>query len=676
MKIQYRPDIDGLRALAVVSVLFYHLDFGLFSGGFTGVDIFFVISGYLITSIIVKERHTNRFSFAAFYERRIRRILPAYFVMLIFTTIGGLLIYAPETMNQYGRAMRYTLVFISNLLFAREVNYFDQSFNDSPLLHTWTLSVEEQFYLLWPVILVLAGRYLFKRKFKLFFILLMAISLAVSEIFTFIQPKLSFYMIYSRAWEFGAGALIALPTLPEIQGKRKIEILSSAGFGALLVSIFLLDDTFRFPGLSAAFSVIGTTLIIYSGKNEYRGRAHKLLSLRPLLFIGLISYSLYLYHWPLITFAKYYLDRNLLLYEATLIVFVSFLLSYASYRFVETPFRTKKDVRKNRQPLPRKVVFIMTALVIFCFLQAAQKTENSGGFPTRFPEIDQIDLYSGNPLRKDCHLSQSDILPENKEICSRNYGRKKALIWGDSHANHYSQALDEWARKNKVNLRQITKSACVPLHGDFDIYLLKEEKRYEKYESCRTFNEKIMKLIDHDSIDIVIIGGRWSGYLPETTSIKDDEKPGLYFLDKNHNVPSQTSTEKIFRKNFSQMVATLRQKNIDVILLGQAPVFTKNPVECYFKNITPLKKILEQTSNTSNRCQNTRKEINAQVNKSHTFLSRLAQQDGVHYFDPVPELCDATQCSALQNGKILYRDTQHLNSAGFTFLQRPLAEKL
>ena len=674
MQIQYRPDIDGLRAVAVVSVLFYHLDFSVFSGGFTGVDIFFVISGYLITSIIVKELAAKRFSFAVFYERRIRRILPAYFFLLVFTTLGGYLIYAPETMNQYGRAMRYSLVFISNLLFAREVDYFDKSFNDSPLLHTWTLSVEEQYYLIWPLILLLAGRYLFHRNFKSFFILLITGSLAISEILTFILPKLSFYMIYSRAWEFGAGAFIALPAIPVLQSKKIVEIMSAIGFGAILVSIFLLHDTLRFPGLTATFSVIGTALIIYSGKHHHRCFIHRMLSIQPLLFIGLISYSLYLWHWPIITFTKYYLRRDLHLNEVFLIILVSLFVAYVSYRFVETPFRKKRRAAENNQKSSGKKIFIITSLIIFCFLQVAKAIERTGGFPSRFPEINQADLYFGNPLRKDCHLSQSETLPKNKEKCSRNYGRKNALIWGDSHANHYSMALDKWARENKVNLRQSTKSACVPLYGDFDIYLLKD-RRYEKYESCREFNENIFQLIDKDSIDIVIIGGRWSGYLPDSLT-REEEKPGLYLLDHRSNSPSPANTETIFRQNFSKMVAKLREKNVQVILLGQVPVFTQNPIECYFTNITPMKKFLSQPSARENSCEMTRDEINRQVSKSHTFLSRLAEQDGVSFFNPLDEICDESSCRALQNGKIIYRDTQHLNSAGFAFLQKPLADKL
>jgi len=670
MQIKYRSDIDGLRAIAVLSVLFYHLDFSLFSGGFSGVDVFFVISGYLITSIIAKELDIGQFSFASFYERRIRRILPAYFFLLICTTLGSFLIYTPETMVQYGRAMRYTLVFISNLLFAREVNYFDTSFNNSPLLHTWTLSVEEQFYLIWPILLMLSWKYLSRRKFTPLLISLLLCSFIASEILLFTLPKLSFYMLYSRTWEFGAGALLALSILPRLHSKKKVEFFSFLGLILLGLSFVGLNDTVRFPGLYAAFSVVGTTLIISTGQGLHKGYVHRFLSFKPLVFIGLISYSLYLWHWPLITYAKYYLSRNLSLYESFLIIITSLLTATFSYKFIETPLRkTRKSPGKPKKKASKKI-FLLVAVIIVAFVKLATTIEKTGGFPARFPEIHQTDLYSVNPLRKDCHLSQSETIPENREICSRNYGKKKALIWGDSHADHYSLALDDWARKNSISLRQITKSACVPLAGDFDIYLLKENKHYEKYTSCSVFNKNILHLIDQDSIDIIVISGRWSGYLPEET------EPGLYLLDNTHPTPSQANTEAIFKENFSQMINTLVKKQKEVILLGQVPPFTKNPAECFYKNITPIRNFLQSRSDTNSQCYLTREKAEREVEKANIFFRQLAEMDGVQFFNPLDRICDKNSCSALQEGKILYRDKHHLNNAGSIFLRKSLAEKI
>jgi peptidoglycan/LPS O-acetylase OafA/YrhL len=670
MQIKYRSDIDGLRALAVLSVLFYHLDFSLFSGGFSGVDVFFVISGYLITSIIAKELDTGQFSFSAFYERRIRRILPAYFFLLISTTLASFLIYTPETMVQYGRAMRYTLVFISNLLFAREVNYFDTSFNNSPLLHTWTLSVEEQFYLIWPVILVLSWKYLSRRKFSPLLIFLLISSFIASEILLFTLPKLSFYMLYSRAWEFGAGALLALSIFPRIHSKKSLELFSFLGFILLCVSFMGLDDTTRFPGFYATFSVAGTALIIFTGQGHHTSYVHRFLSCKPFVSIGLISYSLYLWHWPIITYTKYYLSRNLLLYESFFIILASIFIATLSYKYIEKPLRKTKNSVGNTKKKPSKKIFIFVAVIIISFVKLATTIEKTGGFPWRFPEIQQTDLYSVNPLRKHCHISQSETTPENKETCSRNYGNKKAIIWGDSHADHYSLALDDWARKENITLRQITKSACVPLAGDFDIYLLKENKHYEKYTSCRAFNENILHLIDNDAIDIVVIAGRWSGYLPEDTEL------GLYLLDGTRATPSQANTEAIFKENFSQMVNQLVRKQKEVILLGQVPLFTQNPAECFYKDITPIRKYLQSASDTDSHCDVTRVVAEREVEKANSFFRQLAKQDGVQFFDPLDQICDENTCSALQKGKILYRDRNHLNNAGSVFLKKSLAEKI
>ncbi len=566
--------------------------------------------------------------------------------------------------------MRYTLVFISNLLFAREVNYFDTSFNNSPLLHTWTLSVEEQFYLIWPILLVLSWKYLSRRKLGPLLVYLLLSSFIASETLLFILPKLSFYMLYSRSWEFGAGALLALSILPRPQAKKHVEFFSFLGLFLLGFSFTVLNDTVRFPGLYAAFSVVGTTLIIATGQGHHRSYVHRFLSFRPLVFIGLISYSLYLWHWPLITYTKYYLGCNLSLSGSFFIIVASFLIAAFSYKFIETPFRKRKKVLNDTKKNTSKKIFILVAVIIAALVKLATTIEETGGFPARFPDIHQTDLYSVNPLRKACHLSQSKAIPKNKEICCREYGETKAIIWGDSHADHYSLALDDWAEKNNASLRQITKSACVPLTGDLDIYLLKENKHYEKYTSCRLFNENVLQLIDKDSIDIIIISGRWSGYLAA------DPGPGLYLLDNKHPIPSQANTEAIFKEYFSQMVNMLVKKGKKVILLGQVPPFAKNPAECFYKNITPIWKLLHNGSKSDSQCDMTRAEAEKQVKKANNFFRKLAKTDNVQFFDPLEAICDENGCSALQNGKILYRDKHHLNNAGSRFFKKSLADKI
>ncbi len=673
MKITYRPDIDGLRAIAVLGVLFYHLDHRICPGGFTGVDIFFVISGYLITSIISWEIQNQSFSLSRFYERRIRRILPAYFFLLLFTTTCAYLLLTPDAMEQYGRTMSNSLIFISNFLFAEKIDYFAKTFTSSPLLHTWSLAVEEQFYLIWPLAMGLLGKILFHQRFKAFLLIFLGGSLLISEILASSHPKLSFFMIYSRAWELGTGALIALPVLPAISSIKRVELLSKTGLFLIVTSLLVINNSVKFPGFSATFAVVGTALIIYSGKFSHRGYVHRLLCYKPLVFTGLISYSLYLWHWPVITFAKYYYDRQLLLKETIVVGLASMLLAYFSYKYIETPFRRKgphkrnNDKKRNDDVTPashsRRKIFLGASLATLLLLSVSVTIQTSKGLPSRFADLQQPNLYTTNSLRDTCHLSGPATDLPSSEKCGRNFGKKQALLWGDSHADHYMPALETWAEKNEIHLRQISKSACAPIIGDFDIYRLSHDS-YTRYEECKTVNEKVVQLLHDDRIEIVILAGRWSHFFKTELP----RRPGQYLLGPQRETPGQEATERIFKENFSHMISTFQKNGVETIILGQVPVFPKNPAECYLKEETPIKQLLpKSTSLIPNDCTLPFQTIGMELNRSREFFGTLSRKEQISFFDPVPNLCNSDMCEALQEGKILYHDTHHLNIEGARF---------
>ena len=344
----YRPDIDGLRALAVLSVVFFHFEFLGFSGGFVGVDIFFVISGYLITSIIVGDLEVGRFSFARFYERRIRRIVPAFIVMLAAATIASVALFPPKELAQFGISAAAAAGFCSNIFFAFQTNYFAGPDSMMPLLHTWSLGVEEQFYILWPLLLFACSRMGARLAVSVLVVGLATASLAYSGwgVNTKYASQL-FYLLQSRAWELMFGAILALGLVPRIGNRWLRDGLALLGIAMIALAVSYFSSTTPFPGLWATIPCLGAMLVIHTGQQRDTV-VYRLLSLPPFVFIGLISYSLYLWHWPVFAFAENYLGRPFSFGEAVLLMIVCIAIATASWRYVEQPFRYGE--RKGSSP--------------------------------------------------------------------------------------------------------------------------------------------------------------------------------------------------------------------------------------------------------------------------------------------------------------------------------------
>ena len=306
---KYRPDIDGLRAIAVLAVLFYHVRTGAVHGGFVGVDVFFVISGYLITGIIHNDVVAGRFSIRRFYDRRIRRIFPALFAVLFATTVAGAAFLLPSEFATYANSLAATTLFASNIYFAAHAGYFAPGALNTPLLHTWSLAVEEQFYLLFPIALALAYKY-FPKRLRLTVALCCILSFVVSAYGVAIDPQRTFFSSLARAWELLLGSLLALNAFPQVRSAAVKEAAATLGIVAIVACAIFYSDATPFPGISALIPTAGTALIIWSGVNTVT-RVTALLSLRPVVFVGLISYSLYLWHWPMIVFTRLAIDHGL-----------------------------------------------------------------------------------------------------------------------------------------------------------------------------------------------------------------------------------------------------------------------------------------------------------------------------------------------------------------------------
>lgn len=471
--LKYRPDIDGLRAVAVLSVLAFHIGLSAIPGGFVGVDVFFVISGYLISSIVFSEIAESRFSVIGFYERRIRRIFPALFATLaVFSVFAGIYL-LPAELVAYSKSMLAATGSASNFYFWRHSGYFDSP-TSYPLLHTWSLAVEEQFYIFFPLFLVLVRKF-FPTRLRLSVIVMFCASLVVSAVVVSQNRAAAFYMPYTRAWELLLGTLLSLGMFPRLQSAWQRNLATLTGIGLIVFSIHFYTEQTLFPGLSALAPCMGSALIIGAGECG-SSLIGKILSWRPVVFIGLISYSLYLWHWPIIVLQQmgggvsisaitsYRIGALLPEHRLNMIVeiLLSLLLGTLSWRFVERPFRSGR-LRLSGRPLFALAGAVMVILVGFSSLTVFAK-----GFKSRFPadalEVTSAHHDSEEIVRTGCFITSDYHFEKynyNQCLQEDDGGKKNYLLLGDSHSAMLWSALATGLPN--ANVMQASTFNCAPL---------------------------------------------------------------------------------------------------------------------------------------------------------------------------------------------------------------------
>ena len=424
---KYRAEIDGLRALAVVPVILFHAGFELFSGGFVGVDVFFVISGYLITTILIEDLENQRFSLVNFYERRARRILPAlFFVMLVCIPFAWMWM-LPIQMKDFSQSLVAVSLFASNILFWGESGYFAAAAEEKPLLHTWSLAVEEQYYVLFPIFLILAWRFGKNRVFWMI-VVMASISLLLSEWGWRNKASANFYLAPTRAWELFAGSIAAF--IVQKQGVQKNNILALLGLAAIVFSIFFYDETTPFPSVYALVPVFGVVLLVlYAGKGTL---AAKILSTKGFVGIGLISYSAYLWHQPLFAFARIRTIEHPSLLLMPALSFLSILLAYLTWCYIEKPFRSKTSFSRN-------TIFLFSLIAISATSLIGVIGNKTNGFDARFLETELAFLHQINKETSGYVEKRFD------ELKSAEWDNEKVKVFlvGDSYAQDLTNAVYE-----------------------------------------------------------------------------------------------------------------------------------------------------------------------------------------------------------------------------------------
>lgn len=496
-RLHYRPDIDGLRAIAVLSVMFFHAGIGV-SGGFVGVDIFFVISGYLITGLILRDTRQGRFSLAEFCERRIRRILPALLLVTFTTVAAGWFLLLPDAFLSLGRSIVSMAILASNVQFWRESGYFDGAAEVKPLLHTWSLAVEEQFYLFVPLMLLGLGRIKNGRWSFAIVAACALISLAVSIYGTYAMPVATFYLVPTRAWELFAGSLLAFVPGAGPTSRQGREIATILGLGLVLTPCFIYGRATSFPGLGALPPVLGAALLIWSGSRE--SLARRVLVWRPLTFIGLISYSLYLWHWPLFAFTRYLIEFPSLT-TRFLLVTVSIVIAIPSWRYVELPFR------RRRMLASRPSIFAFGATGVTVTLASGLVLVMGQGLPRRLSPEAKVIAVTGSLDKRFVVECEARDVPARLRHFGAHGVRPKILVWGDSHAMAILPAIEAACIEGGAAAEAATKSVTPPVAG----YALPPPLR--PGERSRQFNAAVLEHAVSGSVDSVVLAAAWDRYL-------------------------------------------------------------------------------------------------------------------------------------------------------------------
>ena len=628
INLKYRQDIDGLRAIAVLAVIFFHTNVPGFSGGFVGVDIFFVISGFLITSIILNDIEKNKFSISKFYERRIRRIFPALFPVIVFTLSVGAYLFYDDAFKDLGRSITATTLFSSNLLFWRESGYFDLSSISKPLLHTWSLAVEEQFYIFFPLSLVFVNRFL-NRSYLLWILIAMFLSLGASIYTVYVYPEATFYLLPTRAWELLAGSILALGRFPNPSSVWMRNLLSVTGIGLVFYSVGFYTEATLFPGLNAIAPVLGTGLIIYSGREEGTTIIKKLLSARPLVFIGLISYSLYLWHWPFVVFAKYLMFRSFNGYESASIILVSVLVATLSWKFIEQPFRIK-----NRLIPDRKKLFILSGFVMIFTSGIGVFIDVQEGMAWRFSEINAAKIARASSTGPISWEKMDKLLEGLKNgntpiIVGSDKIKPSFILWGDSHAYVLISAVTEKSKEYGLSGYIISHTGCKPL-------LEIKDSRQGLFNSFNQsdYNRSVIDFIKaHPEVKTVIMAGYWSYKEPNVQAKIIKTVNTLLRLGRNVVIVSDIPTLKIAPMKFEFVSKRL----------GLIPLFNKiSPTYSEYKEINKY-------------------AINA--------FQDIGKFDKVTIIHPESLLFNKENELIIQvDNKILYSDEHHLSSWGSQYI--------
>lgn len=631
--LKYRSDIDGLRAIAVMSVVAYHSGISTFSGGYVGVDVFFVISGYLITSLIYKEIQQNRFTFSNFYKRRAARLLPTLSITLLGVLMFGFVFYNNNTFDNLGKELFFSSFGAANILFAQGVNYFAKEEAYQPLIHLWSLGVEEQFYIVWPVLLMFAFRCSNKLIFPIALILFF-VSLILSIISVEQQLTEGYFLLHYRAFELLIGVITALLLARPIKYNIKFidfhkQMFTYIGLALIVIPMFVLDKHSSFPGYNALWPCLGTALIIAFPN---RGTVTKTLSYKPFVFIGLISYPLYLYHQPIISFIHFFEVNFKPLEMFAFVSALSIFASWVTYKFIEIPIR---NLAHSKHSKTSAITIVSLSFTIPLFAVIGLFIAKSNGFEERFKYL--------NPFALEISRAHSTTFHHNFErgyqVDKAKHG--KALFVGDSVLQHYVLPIKLALNIDNMQVDTVTRGGCA---------LLKNTNFKDSFSdiSCDNIRSKLYS--SEKTYDFVIISQAWESYDSSVLNFSDNsDKYERWFdlLDETVKHFLNLSDKVIIIGAHLSVEGTNRlQPSVTVT----RDAFLSNLDKLEIKNVASLQ-------------------------QSHDFFSKFEEKNRVQIIEPYRVFC-LEQCKIKNTNWSYFSDNLHVSNAATSFIKDRVASIL
>lgn len=650
-RIGYRRDIDGLRAVAIIPVVLFHAFPGLISGGFTGVDIFFVISGYLISYNILRDLRQDEFSFYAFYASRIKRIFPALIAMLIVAYVVGWYVLLPDEFMQLGKHMAASSAFVQNLALIYESGYFDTATELKPLMHLWSLAIEEQFYLIFPCLVLLVFRY--KINLRICILVSITLSFTYNVIWSDIGSSSTFFELRARIWQLLVGTSLALFFINRIEPSNTLDsnhsaqftksffltkfmtvysrsmlcnVLSLCGFSLILIAFFWINKSDSYPGFLSVLPVAGATLIIFFGQNTWLNRY--LLSSRAMVFFGVISYPLYLWHWPILSFTHIILGSAPSVTIRLVSSVASVIVAWATYKIVETPIR-------NGGISPSKIFLIaLPVLLIGCI---GFYTHSQHGFTFRVKQFAEISAaagewdYPGKLERKE--------LNGIKYFSSNPHGAKLTLFIGDSNIEQYYPRVDDLLNSLPQQTNGVlfkTGGGCFPLPDlQFDSH----------HKHCETLAiDAIALTLAIQNIENVVIGAQWNGYFS-----------GGYGLRERIEVGTVSYFEALSK--LAAYIKTFKDQNKNVFFILNAPSGPElDPKYIAQRSLANFPSVFQLKKGGISKTV-----LDEKFGVIQAALARVARHSGAVVIDPKDYLCHNLLCESLDaNGDPMYKDSNHL----------------
>lgn len=645
--LEYRPDIDGLRAFAVVAVLIFHAFPSALTGGFVGVDLFFVISGYLISNIIFQQLQTGSFTIGKFYERRIRRIFPTLSVVLLSCLIAGYYLLLADEYQQLGSHTAAGAGFVSNLLLWSEASYFDKAADTKPLLHLWSLGIEEQFYILWPLLAAWFFRPSLKKYFKWVFIVLIVSSFVVNLWSLVHAPVALYYSPFSRFWELLAGAALAYAT-SQVGGQFQIKslkirhVLSILALIAYILALSFINQTTKFPGWWALLPVLAAVAWIAAGPQAWVNKY--LLANKAVVAVGLISYPLYLWHWPLLAFLRVVEGQTAQWWQRLVAVVLAFVLAYASAKYIEKPLR----YGAHGQLKTFGLAAIVASLGFIGFWIHTQQ-----GLPLR-PTIQNYQnpeaALQRTPEQDPACKNYVSGIGENIYYCRMTQlgSAKTIAVIGDSHAHVAYPGIAELATKQNINTVLLANSSCPPFIG------AEMGDTPETKTICKRNIEELLKVVETKAdIQTVLVFSRGPKYF---TGVGFGEAEAA-------EARSPFITQSHFFKGLEASIKRLEKAGKTVYYITENPEIGVSPMACVTRPLRPQ----------ANNC-----ELNKQVvlERQKVYLSELNKLQNIKIINSLNAFCPTTNCVVNVNGKILYADDDHLSVEGSRYQAKHLLQDL